>query len=321
MKKVLNVAVIGVGVMGKTHVRVYSELPEVKLVAVMDVNEQLGKEIADKFGITYYNDINELIAKEKLDAVSICVPTSLHFKIAKICINAGINVLVEKPITSNIADAKKLLRLAKDKNVKLLVGHIERFNPAVNKVKEIIERGDLGSITAIIARRVGGFPPQIKDTDIAVDLMIHDVDIVNYLLNELPIKVYFNKRSNHIKNREDSSEFFIKYKNTSAYLQANWITPVKIRKLNITGTEGYLEMDYIDQTIEFYKSNYEKFFEENENFSDYILRFSNPSKTIIPIESKEPLKEELLYFINAIKKNKEIDSTFALDALKIVLKK
>lgn len=321
MKKILNVAVVGVGVMGKTHVRVYSELPEVKLVAVMDVNEQLGKEIASKYGTTYYNDIKKLITKEKLDAVSICVPTSLHYKIAKIFIDAGINVLVEKPITANISDAKKLLRMAKDKNVKLLVGHIERFNPAVNKVKEIIERGDLGSITAIIARRVGGFPPQIKDTNIAVDLMIHDVDIVNYLLNELPIKVYFNKRSNHIKNREDSSEFFMKYKNTSAYLQANWITPVKIRKLNITGTEGYLEMDYIDQTIEFYKSNYEKFFEENENFSDYILRFSNPSKTIIPIESKEPLKEELLYFINAILENKEIDSSFALDALKIVLKK
>jgi UDP-N-acetylglucosamine 3-dehydrogenase len=321
MKKVLNVAVIGVGVMGKTHVRVYSELAEVKLAAVMDINEQLGKEIANKYGTAYYNDIKELIGKEKLDAVSICVPTSLHFKIAKMCINAGINVLVEKPITSNISDAKKLLRLAKDKNVKLLVGHIERFNPAVNKVKEIIERGDLGSITAIIARRVGGFPPQIKDTNIAVDLMIHDVDIINYLLNELPLKVYFNKRSNHIKNREDSSEFFMKYKNTSAYLQANWITPVKIRKLNITGTEGYLEMDYIDQTIEFYKSNYEKFFVENENFSDYILRFSNPSKSIIPVEAKEPLKEEILYFINAILKNKEINSDFALDALKIVLKK
>ncbi len=321
MRKKLNVAVIGVGNMGKHHSRIYSELQRVKLVAVMDINSQLGTEIANKYATHYYNDIKELIRKENLDAVSICVPTTLHYKISKIFINAGINVLIEKPITANISEAKKILRLAKEKKVKLLVGHIERFNPAVQKVKEIIEKGDLGSITAVIARRVGGFPPQIKDTNIAVDLVIHDVDIVNYLLDELPSKIYLNKRNNHIKYREDSSEFFLKYKNTSAYIQANWITPVKIRKLNITGTEGYLEMDYIEQTIEFYKSNYEKFLEENKNFLDYILKFSNPSKTIIPVEAKEPLKEEILYFINAILEDKEIDSSFALDALKIVLKK
>ena len=316
----LKAAVIGVGSMGKNHLRTYSEISTIQLAAISDLNETLGNTLSNEFDVKYYKDYKEMIDIEKPNIVSICVPTSFHYQIAKYCIEKKINILLEKPITMNISEAEELLKLAKENNIKFLVGHIERYNPAVRKVKEMINKNDLGKIITIIARRVGGFPPQIKDANISVDLAIHDIDIVNYLLNDLPMEIFVNKQKNHIEKREDSVEFFLKYKNVSAYIQANWITPVKIRKLNITGFEGYLEMDYINQQIEFYKSNYDKFKETSKDFSDYVLRFSEPDKINISVAKKEPLKEEILYFINCVENNIEINSQFAIDALKIALK-
>lgn len=321
MKNKLKYAVVGVGNMGKNHARTCSEISQLKLVAVVDSNEQVGMGIASQYNCNYYRDYLEMLDMENPDAISICVPTNLHFSVASQAINHKIHVLLEKPISSSISEGEALLKLANENNVKFLVGHIERFNPAVKKVKDIVKKGDLGKIIAVIARRVGGFPPQIRDANIAVDLAIHDIDIINYLLDDLPNEVYVNKQKNHIKQREDSVEFFLKYKNSSAYVQSNWVTPVKIRKLNITGSEGYLEMDYVSQRIRFYKSNYDKFKEESGGFSDYILRFSEPDIIDIPVVKKEPLKEEILYFLDCISNNVKIESQFALDALKISLTK
>ncbi len=311
-------AVIGTGNMGKNHVRTCSELPDlIDLVAVVDQNQALAQNIGSQFGCRFYQDYKAMISKEKPEAVSICVPTAFHYEVTKFCLQQKIHVLLEKPIAMTIEEGEDLLKIADQEKVKLLVGHIERFNPAVNKVKEMIGKGELGKITAIMARRVGGFPPQIKDANIAVDLAIHDIDIINYLIGELPEKTYLNKQRHHIEKREDAVEFFLKYRHCSAYIQANWITPVKIRKLNITGTEGYLEMDYITQKIQFYKSNYDKFKQTIGDFSDYILRFSEPDIIEISIAKKEPLKEEIIYFIKAIQQDQPINSKFALDALKI----
>lgn len=318
--KIMRVAVIGTGNIGKHHIRIISEIPHAKLVGICDIDEKNVKILAKKYNSNPYTDFKKMIATENPVAVTICVPTSLHFEVAKYCIEKKIHVLVEKPITSNLKEAKELVRLAKINKVKLFVGHVERFNPAIRKLKSMIDNNELGSITAIVARRVGGFPPQIKDADIAIDLAIHDIDIVNYLLDETPKDVFVNKQKNHIKNRADSVEFFLKYKKASAYIQTNWITPVKIRKLNITGTEGYLELDYITQKIEFYKSNYNKFKDERNNFTDYILIFSDPDKLNITVGKKEPLKEEITYFIDCVKNDKKLDADFAVEALEIALK-
>ncbi len=315
----LRCVVIGVGNMGKNHVRTYSSLEEAELVAVSDVNLTLVEKIAFEFGVEKYIDYKKMIKEVKPDVVSICVPTLYHYEVAKFCLEQKINVLVEKPIAGSVFEAEDLLKIACENGVQLFVGHIERFNPAVRKVKEMIEKGDLGKITAIMARRVGGFPPQIRDANIALDLAIHDVDIVNFLLGGFPLEISVAKKKNHIEQREDSVEFFLKYPEASAYIQANWITPVKIRKLTITGTEGYLEMDYISQQIEFYKSNYEKFKEEISGFSDYILRFSDPDKITIAVAKKEPLMEEVSYFLKQIRSGTRVDSQFAVNALKIVL--
>jgi UDP-N-acetylglucosamine 3-dehydrogenase len=315
----MKVAVIGTGQMGRNHVRTYAFLKGVKLVAISDLNIKLGKKLAKEFKTKFYQDYKEMLDKEKIDAVSICVPTKFHYVIAKDTINKKINTFVEKPITMNVKQGYDLLQRAKKAKVKLMVGHIERFNPAVIKVKELLDAKALGDIIAVVSRRVGGFPPQIDDANIAVDLSIHDIDIVNYLLDDKPKKIYVNKQKNHINKREDSVEFFLKYKKASAFLQANWITPVKIRKLNITGKEGYLEMDFVSQEIIFYKSNYRKFLKKFKTFSDYVLEFSKPERIKVSIVKKEPLKEEILYFLNCVKNNIEIDSKFAVEALEIAL--
>ena len=315
----IKCAVIGAGKMGKNHLRVYSELSEVNLVAIADINQTAGKELSADYKTKYYSDYEEMIDKEKPDAVSICVPTAFHHVVGKKCIAKGVNILLEKPIAIDLKEAKELIELAKLKKITFMVGHIERYNPAVTKLKSIIKSGKLGKITSIIARRVGGFPFQIRDANIMVDLAIHDIDIVNYLLDETPQEIYVNKKRVFLKKREDSVEFFFKYKTASAYIQANWFTPVKIRKLNITGTKGYVELDYINQDIEFFKSNYDIFKDPADKFSDYILRFSQPDKINIPVKKKEPLKEELIFFINSIKKNLIVDSQFALDSLRIAL--
>jgi UDP-N-acetylglucosamine 3-dehydrogenase len=315
----MKVAVIGTGQMGRNHVRTYASIKDVTLVAVVDLDIKLGKKIAKEFKTKFYQDYKEMLAKENIDAISICVPTKFHYEVAKYVINKKINVLVEKPITMDVNQGYDLLEKAKKAKIKLMVGHIERFNPAVIKVKEMIAEKALGDVIAVMSRRVGGFPPQIDDANIAVDLSIHDIDIVNYLLNDKPRKIYVNKQKNHINKREDSVEFFLKYKKASAFLQANWITPVKIRKLNITGKEGYLEMDFVSQEITFYKSNYRKFLKKFKTFSDYVLEFSKPEKIKVSIIKKEPLKEEILYFLDCIDKNIKIDSKFAVEALEIAL--
>lgn len=316
----IKCAVIGVGVMGKNHLRTYLGISHIQVVGIADPNPKV-QEIAQQHNVKYYSDYKQMIDEQNPKVVSICVPTTLHYSIAKTCLKKRINVLLEKPITNNLRTAEKLLQYAKISNVSLLIGHIERHNPAIKKVKQIIETHKLGEITSVISRRVGGYPPQIKDVDIAVDLAIHDIDIINYLLNSLPESVSIHKKNNNRLDRADSVEFFLKYQNSSAFIQANWITPVKIRKINITGTRGYLEMDYIQQTIELYYSNPLLFKEPIRNFSDYRTRFSHPISQKIIVEKKEPLREELLYFIDCVTNHVLIDNRFAVDALKIALKK
>lgn len=295
MKK-LKVAVIGIGNMGMIHARIYSELKDCNLIAVADNDTSKVRFTKKLFYASYQN----LIKEKKPDLVSICVPTSLHYKVTKDCLEKGIHCLVEKPITDSNIMAKKLLILAKKKKKKLLVGHVERFNPAIRRTKEILENKELGKIITISIKRVGMPALHTQDSDVALDLGIHDVDIANYLLNEIPTKVNINKQISFSKNHYDSAEFFLQYKSgASVHIQTNWITPVKIRTLSITGTKGYLELDFIKQDIKIFKNSYEK------------LK--------IDLEKKEPLKEELSYFINCVQNNIKVDSQYALDALKICL--
>lgn len=314
----LNAAVIGIGNMGRNHARIYSQLKGSDLVAISDINESAGMVLSDEYGCMYYKDYSEMLKREKIDAVSVCVPTSLHYRVAKDVINSKINLLIEKPITAELQEAERLVKLAKEMNVKLAVGHVERFNPAIRMLKKIIDVGRLGKITSILARRVGLFPPNIKDSNVIIDLAVHDIDIFNYLLNRLPNSIYSRSGRGIIRGREDYAGLFLTYGSVNAMIEVNWITPVKIRALNVTGTEGYASLNYITQDLIVYKNNYEKIY---DRFGDFVLKFGRPKTLHVRIKKDEPLKLELRDFLACIRNNREpvVSGADGINALKIAL--
>jgi len=312
----INVAVVGIGNMGRHHARVYSELKEANLVALADLNEN-GAAVAKKFGCRFYRDYREMLKKEKIDAISVAVPTKLHEEIALHCIDAGKHVLIEKPIAENIESAQRIIEAGRKKSVVVAVGHIERFNPAVQKLKEIIAQGKLGEITSIIARRVGIFPPQIKDANVVVDLAVHDIDVFNFLLERSPKSIYAMAGKALDKRREDHAIILVDYA-LPCFIQVNWITPVKIRNLAVTGTKGYAELNYITQELKLYESIYEKTY---DTFGDFVWKFGMPREIEVSIQKEEPLKLELDNFIKSVKKESSLiaPASEGLHALQIAL--
>lgn len=297
-KTKLNVAVIGVGNMGKHHARVYSEINSVNLAAVADTNKNIGLKIAEKFGCKFYPDYNELITKEKIDALSVAVPTSQHRDVAMVCLDKQIPVLIEKPIAESLESAEEIKKLSEAKKVPVCIGHIERFNPVIQELKKMINADKFGRIISINTKRVGLFPPQIKDADVITDLAVHDIDICNYLLETEPNII--NARAGKALNshRFDYASIFLGFNGVDVVIQVNWITPVKVRELTLTGTKGYAELNFLNQTLKIYKSNYQKTF---DSYGDYIIKFGVPHTEELNLCGQEPLKIEIERFLDHIK--------------------
>lgn len=300
---ILNVAIIGCGVMGSLHSRIYSNIPYVKLVAVCDINVSIGKKLANLHKTKYYLNYKEMLKKENIQAISITVPTADHKEVALNCINWGVSaILVEKPLAPLVAEAKLITEAALKKNVILTVGHIERFNPAVLKLKELIKKGLLGNIVSIVVKRVGLFPPRVKDINVVTDLAVHDLDIVCTLLDKFPESIFATGGKGIAADRIDYADIFLDFGMTSCYLQVNWITPIKIRTLSVTGALGYCELDYLTQELVLYKSHYDKVVpKEFEKFVTVL----GPGKIPIRVKKEEPLKLEIVDFVNSVIKGKK----------------
>lgn len=280
----MRAGVVGVGVMGQYHARIYHELDNVELVSIADVDEKRGREISELYNANYYNDYIEMINKEDIDLASICVPTSLHREVGLNVMNEGINVLIEKPIASNLKEADELINKAEEKDVKLMVGHVERYNPAVQKLKELIDKEELGKPIIVSTRRVGPFVPRVRDVGIIIDTATHDIDVISYLVNGKINSIY--ARAGKVRHRlEDHAIIILGFDNgVSGSVEVNWFTPHKTRKLTLTGTKAIAELDYITQELKIYEDEWTK---------------------IPKIEKKEPLKIELQHFIECVKKNEK----------------
>lgn len=279
----LRVGVIGAGAMGKNHIRIYSEMPDVELAGISDIDRALVEELAEQYQTKAFTDYKELLA-EGLDAVSIVVPTKMHRQVAIDAIDAGAHVLVEKPIADTVENADAIIKAAKDKKRLAMVGHIERFNPAVIKLKEIIDSGLLGKIVSISTTRVGPYNPRIRDVGVILDIGVHDIDVISYLYGR-PVNQVYAVAGADIHSFEDHATIHMRLDNEfSGLVEVNWLTPHKIRKLTAVGVDGVAYLDYIDQSVELHDSNW--------------IRKAK-------IESKEPLKNELEYFIDCINKGKQ----------------
>ena len=236
MTKSLRVGVIGVGHLGRHHVRIYSTLPSVTIVGINDKDARRGQEIAEEFNVAFYTNCDELLAS--VDAVSVVVPTSAHFSVVKSCLSYDCHVLVEKPITSNEQEGESLVKLAKDKSKILQVGHVERFNPIVEKVRPFIQKPGF-----IECHRLSPFQPRGTDVDVVRDLMIHDLDLI-LSLGLGPIK--------HIEAR--GMPVFTEYPDIAnvrllfesgclVNLTASRISSGRLRKLRIYQRDCYISVD------------------------------------------------------------------------------
>ena len=300
--KQTNVGVIGVGAMGYNHVRIYSELENANLLAISDMVRGTLDSVSKEFNTVGYVDFDNILQLEDIEAVNICVPTVFHHDVVMNAIEAGKNVLVEKPVASKLNEAQEMIDAAKDAGVILATGHVERFNPAVRVAKKLIDENEIGDIVTAHAKRLGPYPPRIRDVGVAIDLAIHDIDIFNYLFNGSAHTVFANMSSN-LKNCEfeDHAEIMTKYDDdVLTILETNWLTPYKKRQLNITGVEGIISVDYGEQSVTVYKEN------------------NKVEK--VKVENKEPLKEELRSFVNAVQTNgtPEVSGQDGYEALKIV---
>ncbi|MDK2831837.1 MAG: UDP-N-acetylglucosamine 3-dehydrogenase [Methanolobus sp.] len=275
----IRVGVIGTGAMGINHIRNYYEMDDVELVGISDIDEQRVNSLAGMYDTKAFTDYNELL-KEELDAVSIVVPTKLHKMVCLDTLAAGSNVLVEKPIADSPENADVMIQAAKDAGKALMVGHIERFNPAVIKLKEIIDGGLLGKIVSISTTRVGPYNPRIRDVGVILDIGVHDVDIISYLYDREVRKVHAIAGAD-IHPFEDHASIHLRFDGDLAGLvDTNWLTPHKVRSLKAVGLEGVAYLDYMNQTVELHDNGW--------------IRKAK-------VEQSEPLRNELEHFIDCVR--------------------
>ena len=278
----LRVGVIGVGHLGQHHARIYSSLSDANLVAVSDVDQARGELIADQFAVPYCMQFEQMLSD--VDAVSVAVPTSQHYEVVRTCLDAGIHVLVEKPITTNVKDGETLITLAKERNCVLQVGYVERFNPIMELVRPLIQEPGF-----LECHRLSPFQPRGTDVDVVLDLMIHDLDMVlSYNLGSV-VSVEASGLA-VLTEQIDIANARITFDNGAvATFTASRISTGRLRKCRIFQSQAYLSIDYQDRqaTIHRRKGGFGK------DSCVGTERFSG--------SKDEPLERELLAFLVAVK--------------------
>lgn len=250
---VLKVGVIGAGSMGRHHVRVYAELPECELVGLADPDSTKA-ELAAEHRTAYFNDHRTLLDRG-CDLVTIAAPTGLHFDLACDALAAGCHLLIEKPVSDDLGKASELVRLAHEVNRMIAVGHIERFNPAVGELKQMIAAGELGDVLTVNNLRVGPFHGRILDTGIVLDLGTHDVDLISYLLGCRAQSVFAQGQS-RMHGQEDHAVMQLAFpEGRTGIIETSWLAPYRARNIFVVGTEHFALCDLINQLILVYEDN------------------------------------------------------------------
>jgi UDP-N-acetylglucosamine 3-dehydrogenase len=292
-----RVAVIGAGAMGRNHLRVLHDLDCAEPAGLADAHEPTAQRAARPYGIPAYTDYLELLDKEKPQAVVVAVPTIMHRDVALEVISRGIHLLVEKPIAFTEEEALEIINAARAAGVVLTVGHIERYNPAVLELHRRLQRGDLGRVFQIHARRLGPFPPRVRDVGVVIDLATHDADIMRFLTGSEVTRVYAETARRIHTDHEDLLSGLLRFADNSiGVLDINWLTPTKIRELMVTGEKGLFLVNYLTQDLYFYENNYIK--TDWDTISN-IAGVSEGDMVRLRIDKTEPLRAELDRFVRA----------------------
>ena len=289
----MNVGVVGLGYMGSNHLRVYSEMEEANLVAVADTDEGLLDAAARRYGVRCYDDYREMLDRDRLDAVSIVVPTGLHRDVALAAISVGTAALIEKPIGRSVPEGLEIQEAAERAHVIVAVGHIELFNPAVRALKQHLRRDEIGPILQIQARRVGPFQPRLRDVGVVQDLATHDIGVMRYLLETQIARVHAVTRTGIRTAFEDTLFATLRFENeATGILDVNWLSPVKVRELQVIGEHGMFRLDYVSQEVFHYREDLAGGYGSTDP--------SGGHGRLLPVEKREPLRVELEAFLGSV---------------------
>lgn len=295
-----NTAVIGTGWFGRAHARNLNELSNLK--AICDVNHEIAGPLAKFYNINEYSDFREMIKKEKLDAISLVLPPKIMPSVAKEIAEAGIDILLEKPMGTELEPVKALLKY--EDKIRITCGFIELFNPVVSEAKKVLP--EIGEILNISSRRIGRYPHRWWNLGVILDLGIHEIYVQQFMLGPVVKSFgtvdYFHDPE---KKSEDAAFIILEFKNGKhSFIEINWLTPIKFRRMTIYGSEGVLEIDYSTQELR-------KIFSKNEGKAyKYEL-------TAQPFVFDEPLKRELKAFLYA--KENPIPLSEGIKSLEIAL--
>ncbi|HXX06541.1 MAG TPA: Gfo/Idh/MocA family oxidoreductase [Pseudolabrys sp.] len=278
----LRVGVVGVGVMGSNHARVFAGLPGVELVGVADPDSKQAEFVARTLSCIAVSDVSELLDRD-LDAITIATPTHLHREIALACIARGVHVMVEKPIASSVEEGRDILNAARRAGLILMVGHVERFNPAVEAIKDAIRGED---ILSIAITRVGPFPPRMSNVGVVIDLAVHDIDLIRWFTESDIVEVQ-PQLSSAVAEREDIA--LLQFRTASgvlAHINTNWLTPFKARNVTVATRGKYVTGDLLTRQVT------ECFGFQPDG--SYSMRH-------LSVGHAEPLRAELLAFLRAVR--------------------
>lgn len=288
----LKVGVIGVGRMGQRHCRVYANLRHVDLVGVCDANPETGRKTAQQYETAYYPDVEQLL--EHVDAVSVVTPTPQHFNLAARCLAAGKHVLIEKPIAETVAQAQRLTELAEASGRVCMVGHIERFNAAYMELKNVLETV---VPLAINFRRLSAFAGSNVDVDVVLDLMIHDLNLVLDLAGAAPNRINAQGLSVLSGTIDHAAVSFGFASGPLVSVTASRVTEHKVRSIEVTAREAYLECDLLNKSILVYRETVGEYLNHNHRGIKYRQE-SVVERIQVPIF--EPMFLELQHFTDCI---------------------
>jgi len=290
---VIKAGVIGVGSMGQNHARLYSELTD--LVGVYDVDRAQAKKVAERFGTRAFTSIDDLIGR--VEALSICTPTRKHFDVAIKAIKAGKSVLLEKPFTGDSKKAKSLCLASEKQGSALAAGFVERFNPVVAAAKEALREGRFGKLISLESRRVSSFPSRIRDVGVIMDLAIHDIDVIRHITSSEILAVYALGGRFSSTQFEDFANLLLEIRGGAiGFVETNWLTPMKVRRVSLTCSESFVQLDYIDQSLEMASSKIEEI--DPGNMFQIPLEYDVRRTSL---KKEEPLKRELEDFLDAVR--------------------
>ena len=319
MTKNIKVAVIGAGMMGKNHMKTYKSLNGVELVGVYDIFPEAAKAAAETFGIRAFSSMEEVA--ENVDAVSVVTTSVTHVDVGEFFLNKGIHCMMEKPLGCTEEECQRLISAADKNNVVLLVGHIERFNPAVEQMGKLLS--DTSKIRSLTAQRMSAASGRITDVDVSMDLMIHDVEVIQSLVKSPVVNI----QAASVKTKEspmgkDYITALLEFENgATANITASRITQARVRTLTVTTDTNYIDMDFINQSINVHSQGRMPYVNP-ENIPEWMNYGLKGSVEQLFIPTNQPLSAELNHFLSCVRgeATPRITGQNALDALRVIWK-